>query len=62
MNYLGNGLSVYLITHGNGGLFFIPFKMNAIILNRKFGVRTVLRKYNSGYRTKSVAINADGTS
>jgi len=47
MNYLGNGLSVYLITHGNGGLFFIPFKMNAIILNREFGVRTVLRKYNS---------------
>ena len=24
-NYLGNGPSVYLITHGNGGLFFIPF-------------------------------------
>ena len=46
MNYLGNGLSVYLITHGNGGLFFIPFKMKAIILNRKFAVRIelVLRK------------------
>ena len=43
-NYLGNGLSVYLITHDNGGLFFISFLMNAIILSRKFDVRTALRK------------------